>query len=281
MMSLVTESIDLEVRASAERDDVSIDPSSFRQIVLNLLLNARDALAGTGHVLLMTENVTVRPGDQIEVDPGEYLALTCEDDGVGMVSDVLSRALEPFFTTRDEGTGLGLTSVHRIVNDLGGCMNITSQVGRGTSVKILMPLSSEARSPLERIPTSAVPERATTAARILLVEDDDDVRPLLARALRRLGHEVIVAAGGSEALALAGQSHEPIDLVLTDVLMPGLSGAQVVEQLRASRPQLKVLYMSGYASDELARRGINDSTIYLQKPFQVGELAERIATMLA
>jgi PAS domain S-box-containing protein len=280
LTSLVTESTALEIVPTAEADVVMIDPSRLRQVILNVLLNARDALAGAGRVSLTTRNVEVEPREMLaqEIQPGQYLKVTCQDDGAGMSAETLSQAFEPFFTTRDDGTGLGLTSAYRIVRDVGGIIQISSKLGRGTTVDVLLPTTSAV--PTSHDPSTSPKTPSSRSITILLVEDDDDVRPLLARAIRRLGHEVVVAASGEEALTLSREVEGPVDLVLTDVLMPGLSGAQVVERLREDRPDVKVLYMSGYASDELARRGINDATVYLQKPFQVGVLAERIAQAL-
>jgi CheY-like chemotaxis protein len=193
-----------------------------------------------------------------------------------MTDEVMAQAMEPFFTTSPDGTGLGLTSVYRIAQQAGGYVEMTSALGEGTSVSVTFPTTDIAPGHPDR--ERETPTEGTST--ILLVEDDDDVRPLIARALTRLGYGVIVTASGEEALAAARDPKVDIDLVLTDVLMPGMTGGEVVDRLKRSRPDLKGLFMSGYAADELARRGITDADVYVQKPFQVHALAERIASAL-
>ncbi len=274
----MTEATTLSTAFDAADDVVLIDPSQLRQIVLNLVLNARDAMMAGGDIGLSTRNLVIREVDTLtqESRPGTYLSLTCSDTGHGMSEEVMARAMEPFFTTSQEGSGLGLTSVYGIAQQAGGYVEMTSTIGEGTSVSVVLPTTDESPS---HASSDMTPSPKGTAT-ILLVEDDDDVRPLLARALKRLGYHVIVTASGEEAIAAANDTGVDIDLVLTDVLMPGMTGGEVVDRLKRSRPELKELFMSGYAADELARRGISDAALYVQKPFQVGALAERIASLL-
>jgi signal transduction histidine kinase len=276
--SLVTEATSLATDFDASADVVLIDPSQLRQVVLNLVLNARDAMTTGGTIRLSTRNLDFTEGSTLaqELHPAMYVVLTCSDTGCGMSEEVLARAMEPFFTTSPDGTGLGLTSVFGIAQQAGGYVEMTSAVGEGTSVSVVLPTTEVPPSDTRRDTTPSPKGTAT----ILLVEDDDDVRPLLARALTRLGYHLIVTASGEEAVAAAGEAGEDIDLVLTDVLMPGMTGGELVDHLKRTQPTLKALFMSGYAADELARRGIGDAAFYVQKPFQVGALAERISTAL-
>ncbi len=277
--SLVTETTDLGTDYAASADVVLIDPSQLRQVVLNLVLNARDAMTTRGQVRLSTANLDVKEGDALaqELPPGRYIAFSCADSGAGMSEEVLARAVEPFFSTRPEGTGLGLTSVYNIASQADGHVDITSAVGAGTTVTVVLPVVDlPVDEPAEQAGTPPVAD-----VTLLLVEDDDEVRPLLARALTRLGYEVIVTGSGAEAIAAARTGGDSIDLVLTDVLMPEMTGGELVEQLRRERPEIKALFMSGYAADELARRGIDDAALYVQKPFQVRALAERISAALS
>jgi PAS domain S-box-containing protein len=277
--SLITEAISLEVDLDAGEDVALIDPSQLRQVILNLVLNARDAMPEGGTLQLSTSDLRVGDGASLvgDLDPGRYVSLTCRDTGCGMSPDVLDQAVEPFFTTRQEGTGLGLTSVYNITRQAGGHLEISSDVDAGTSVSIVLPVVDR---PVGSRSDDDVDGEAHGAT-LLLVEDDDEVRPLLARALIRLGYEVVVTVSGDEAVAAAGDWGEKIDLVLTDVLMPGMTGAELVERLRQERPHLRALFMSGYASDELARRGVDDAALFVQKPFQVRALADRIAVALS
>ena len=200
-------------------------------MVLNLVLNARDATMAGGAIQLSTRNLVIREGDTLtqELHPGTYLALTCSDTGRGMSEEVMTRAMEPFFTTSTEGSGLGLTSVYGIAQQAGGYVEMTSTLGEGTSVSVVLPTTDASPSYTGSDMTPAPKGSAT----ILLVEDDDDVRPLLARALKRLGYQVIVTASGEDAIAAASDAGVAIDLVLTDVLMPGMTGGEVVDQLQA------------------------------------------------
>lgn len=276
--SLLTEAISLDVDLRATDDVALIGPSQLRQAVLNLVMNARDAMTDGGALHLSTRDVEVDEGGLLgrELGPGRYLALTCRDTGNGMSDEVLEHAVEPFFSTRPEGTGLGLTSVYRIAEQAGGHLEMTSTIGEGTSVTLVLPVVD---APLQERMDEG-PAHDASDATILLVEDDDEVRPLLARALERLGYRVVVTAGGEEALDAAQANGSEIDLVLTDVLMPGISGGELVERLRLEHPGLPALFMSGYAADQLHQRGVDDAEGYVQKPFTARVLADRIATVL-
>jgi two-component system cell cycle sensor histidine kinase/response regulator CckA len=247
---------------------VAADLAQLKQVVLNLALNARDAMPDGG-VLTIETTVT-----------GENVVLRVRDNGVGMDAATRSRALEPFFTTKAEGkgTGLGLSLVYGVVDGLGGRLSIESAVGLGTIVEIALPAAD---APLEGSPpVDEEPEAASGSERVLVVEDRDVVRDLARDVLEAAGFDVVAVAGGREALEHAA-SGEPFDLLLTDVVMPEMSGPELAVKLRAKRPQLPVLYMSGYTDDVLSSHELSqDATAFLRKPFGNAELITAARTLL-
>lgn len=216
--------------------------------------------------------------NHVGLPPGEYVRLTVSDTGVGMGSEVIERAFEPFYTTKPkgEGTGLGLATVYGIVTEAGGHVTLYSELGIGTTVKI-------------HLPTTDVPQRASAAVdavpagrgeTLLVVEDEAEVRRMSERILTRAGYAVRMAANGTEALELAGVGD--IDLVLTDVIMPGMTGPQLVEQIRLRRPGMKVVYMSGYSHEMLTHETLERETLsaFIEKPFSGAELQRKIRELL-
>ena len=260
---------------------VEVDPVELESAILNLALNARDAMPQGGRLTIETTNEDIghlHSDFHAETLPGPYVVISVSDTGVGMKPEDIARAFEPFFTTKPvgEGTGLGLSQVYGFVKQSGGHVNIYSEVGQGTSVKIYLPrLSQEVHADTpddERL----TPE-AASAETILVVEDDDDVRAYSVEILRELGYRVIEAHDGPSALSLLERQLK-VDLLFTDVVLPGgMTGAQVAAQARGIKPDLKVLFTTGYARDAIVHHGRLDAGVHLiTKPFNVSDLAIRV-----
>jgi two-component system cell cycle sensor histidine kinase/response regulator CckA len=247
---------------------VTMDPVQCEQLLMNLAVNARDAMPGGGSLKI----TTAQTPDQVRI--------SVSDSGLGMPSEVQARAFEPFFTTKDagKGTGLGLSTCLAIVRRAGGSIHVESAPGAGTTFHIDLPRAradAEAESP-ER--PSIMPRGDET---VLLIEDDAIVRQLTARILRQQGYNVLVATQADEALQLAADHKTRIDLFLSDVVMPGASGPSVIEQLSAGRPGAKVLFVSGYPGDDISRRGVTEASFpFLAKPYSSEQLAQRVRQVL-
>jgi signal transduction histidine kinase/ActR/RegA family two-component response regulator len=266
---LIGEHIFLVIEAPADVWPVSADPLQFEQVVMNLVLNARDAMPSGGALTLRLRNACVdeTPGASGHPAPGEYVLLEVIDSGVGMSGETMARAFEPFFSTKDEqhGTGLGLATVHDIVRELGGHVRIDSALGRGTTVGVYVPRCHQESAPV-------APDRPESPLRgtetVLLTEDEAAIRDLVQTILERHGYTVIAAGGPADATALAESCLQPIDLLVTDIVMPGGTGPELADRLRERRPGLKVLYISGYPSREATPHGIQGpGTTFLPKPF--------------
>jgi PAS domain S-box-containing protein len=277
------EDIDLSVQLQPGLWKVKVDPTSLVQVVLNLVVNARDAMPRGGKLTIETANAELDEqyarGHQ-GVTPGPHVLLAISDSGQGMSPEVQAHAFEPFFTTKapGTGTGLGLATAYGIVKQAGGHIWLYSEPGRGTTFKIYLPRTSEAEA--------SEPARPRVAARrgseaILVVEDEPSVRELVVRALAEAGYQVLQARDGREALALAARHDAPIDLLLTDVVMPGMSGKQVADALAAARPGVRVLYTSGYTQNTIVHHGVLDPEVrFLAKPFTPSVLLERVGALL-
>jgi PAS domain S-box-containing protein len=266
---LIGEHIELHVRSGPERWCLRADPGQLEQVVMNLALNARDAMPGGGQLVIATENV--------EAGGAQSVVLTVADTGFGMDQATLSHIFEPFFTTKEEGrgTGLGLAMVHGIVEQSGGSIAVQSTAGQGTTFRVSFPRAHEERAAVDVV----APQRheGTSAGTVLLVEDEPSVRTVAREVLRREGYEVLVAARGDEALDVAARHPRAIHLLLSDVVMPGLSGRDLWDKLSASRPDAKVLFMSGYIDDVVVRHRIRDAGLpFLQKPFSLVALADAV-----
>jgi CheY-like chemotaxis protein len=263
---------------------VVVDAGQFEQVIVNLAANGRDAMPDGGQLIIETRTVRLdedqvagRPG----MVPGLYVQVIVTDSGHGMDSETRARVFEPFFTTKapGEGTGLGLSTVYGIVKQSGGWIWVYSEPGQGTTFKIYLPSTD---APVAAPAGKTRPGRRPSAGEtVLLVEDQDDVRELTARVLRREGYVVLEAASGAEALATAASHTGAIHLLLTDVVMPGLSGRQVAEQLTGVRPEIRVLFMSGYTDNVIAQRGVLEAgTAFLSKPFTPDALADKVRGVL-
>ena len=282
------EDIQLVVSPHPEAEMVRVDPGQAEQVVLNLALNARDAMPTGGRLSLATTPVRLDEGHARQfgfaVTPGEYSRLTVADTGVGMEEDVLARVFDPFFTTRQErgGSGLGLAMVYGIVKQSGGYIRAISQPGRGSTFEVYLPRSTEA------VARDAGPEEERELVPpgkgrlVLVVEDEDVVRAMVGRVLERGGYEVMDAANGQQALELARRTRDRLALILSDVVMPGMSGRGVVETLAKEGIQPSVIYMSGYTRDEMIRKGLQEASFtFLPKPFLPADLLSIVAEKLS
>lgn len=270
----------LERETTSARLPVMADPSQFTQVLMNLVVNARDAMREGGVMSIATGEVAIGPtdGERLQVPPGRYAAVAVRDNGTGMTEEVRARVFEPFFTTKPvgEGTGLGLATAYGIVRNAGGAIEVDSVLGRGTTVTVLWPLTDAGPAPASASTTTIpAPLRQGT---VLLVEDDEPIRNLLQRILSKQGLTVIVAQDGAEAL-MRFRGAPSVDLVVTDVLMPGMDGGQLITSLRETRPDLRVLAVSGYAGDLESRR-FPDDIAWLQKPFSSAEFTAAVLKVL-
>jgi PAS domain S-box-containing protein len=260
---------------------VLCDPSQVDQALMNLVVNARDAMPGGGTLTLGTRNLPAKGGGA-EAEARDQVILFVRDTGVGMSSHVRAHLFEPFFTTKEQGkgTGLGLSTVYGIVTQGGGTVGVESEPGHGSTIELRFPRASAASVQVREEPAPAPCARAGTEL-LLVVEDDPYVRAVTVRTLGEAGYRLLVAASGQEALALLGLQSSPLDLAVTDVVMPGMSGRALVEELRRRQPSLRALYLSGYSGDALARHGVLDEGIeFLPKPFTPDALLARVRAVL-
>jgi len=279
---LIGEDIALETSLAPDLSPVKVDPSQLDQVVLNLAVNARDAMPNGGRLTIKTSNVELdreTAKSCPDVPAGRYVVLVVNDTGCGMGAEVRARIFEPFFTTKGigKGTGLGLAVVHGIVKQSGGHIAVHSEPGAGTSFEIYFP-TARGRS----VRTS--PVRQTRGARgfetVLFVEDEDALRRLGSVSLESYGYSVLTAANGDEALRLAEGNGRKVDLLLTDVVMPGMSGCELAMALRNRRPDLRVLFLSGYTEDTIMHRGVVAGATFLSKPFSPAALATKVRQVL-
>jgi two-component system, cell cycle sensor histidine kinase and response regulator CckA len=281
---LIGEDIDLLWRPSPESATVLIDPSQLDQVLVNLVVNARDAIAGVGKVTIET---TVAQVDEsycrthVEVQPGSYVMLAVSDDGCGMASEVQAQLFEPFFSTKPPGagTGLGLATVYGIVKQNRGFINVYSEVGCGTTFKIYLPRQGVSAQPLDHATASDAQPGVET---VLLVEDEAILLDFSARLLGELGYTVLPAVGPAQALQMAADHGGDIDILLTDVVMPGMNGHDLWQRLRQERPHLKCLFTSGYTANVISHHGVLDPGIhFLPKPYTPADLAVKLREALA
>ena len=282
---ILGEELHLQVQFRQPPPSVRADRGMIEQILLNLAVNARDSMPEGGELTIAT---TVRVVDQTELEmehdvaPGRFVCLTVRDTGCGIAPDHLSKIFEPFFTTKEvgKGTGLGLATVYGIVKQHKGFMKVESKVGQGTTFEVFLPHSETQSVAPVPIVTVATPARGTET--ILLVEDEDTIREMAKVFLESHGYRVLEASNGPEALAIWNLDQARVDLLLTDLVMPhGVSGQALAEQLQGDRPNLKVIYSSGYSCDLFGENSfLNPDTNFLQKPYRLNSLAEIIRRCL-
>jgi two-component system cell cycle sensor histidine kinase/response regulator CckA len=279
---LIGEHIQTSVVLARNLGRVKADASQMEQILINLVLNARDAMPLGGDLKIESSNVLMDADrlakENLSIPPGQYVMLAVHDSGTGMDPEVRARAFEPFFTTKPKGkgTGLGLATVYGIVDQSGGAVSIISSPGRGTSVRIYLPMTAVEKRE-EPVSAEVVPMRETGGAEtILLVEDNDSVRDLAVKALRRRGYTVVEASNAEEAMEWSMSSRVKPKLLVTDVVMPGLSGPNLAARLLQQNPHLRVLFMSGYTDDAMGLDGTSWGVPMLQKPFTPAKLAEHV-----
>jgi len=283
---IIGEDIELLFAAQTDHSAIHADRGQVEQVLMNLVANGRDAMPGGGRLVIETDTLDVdlysaheRPG----VAPGRHVVLTVSDTGHGMDAATQARIFEPFFTTKDKskGTGLGLSMVYGIIQQSGGHIEVFSEVGQGTTFRIYLPWDAD-WAPAEEAARGAPALPAPTGTEvILLVEDDETVRTLALTVLEVQGYCVLEASGGREALRLCESHAGPIDLMISDVVMPEMSGPEVYQRVTQLRPELRILYMSGYADDSVARHGAHDPGVsFLQKPFSIDALAQKVREVL-
>jgi PAS domain S-box-containing protein len=281
---LLPHDVEFTTLFSPELGNILADPSQIEQVVMNLVVNARDAMPDGGRLTVETCNVELDEfytREHLDVSPGRYVILTVSDTGIGMSEEVRSRLFEPFFTTKPpgEGTGLGLSTVYAIVKRSKGHIWLYSEPNRGTAFKVYFPRVACAVESIER-KKSAV-RAANGSAIILLVEDEERLRGSIQQLLERAGYIVVAAASAAEAMCILNENSSRIDLVLTDVGLPHIRGPELVERLKLQRPQIKALYMSGCGADSLRpgereRLGVN----FIQKPFRKDAILTQLARVL-
>lgn len=280
---LIGEDIALELALAQDLGRVLADPGQVEQVIMNLVVNARDAMPDGGKLLIETANVELDEAYAArhpEVEPGQYVMLAVTDTGCGMTEAIMDRIFDPFFTTkdRDKGTGLGLSTVHGIVKQSGGSIWVYSEVGRGTTFKVYLPRTE--MQPQRAAAQQAEVRPSEGGEHILVVEDEGSLRELMGDMLSRLGYRVTLAANGGEALLLVEEGLRP-DLVITDVVMPHINGKQLVDRLRRTQPDLKVLYTSGYTANAIVHHGVLDPAMpFIQKPFGMQELSAQVQRAL-
>jgi two-component system, cell cycle sensor histidine kinase and response regulator CckA len=281
---LIGEDIELRFLPDPDLWTALLDPSQIDQILLNLVVNARDAMPNGGRLTIQTVNVELSEEQsrmQVGSKPGQYVAMAISDNGIGMSKDTMEHAFEPFFTTKEpsKGTGLGLAMVYGIVQQNGGFLSAHSELGSGSTFVIYLPRTrGESEVAVQTVSPLAIAGTGT----ILLVEDDELVRQVTTAALESIGYTPLVATGPEEALRLCAQPGAEIQLILTDVVMPGMTGAELRDQARAILPQIKTLFMSGYTSNVIAEHGVLKKGVhFIQKPFSIEELRKKIAETLS
>jgi nitrogen-specific signal transduction histidine kinase/CheY-like chemotaxis protein len=279
---LIGEHIDLVIRLGPDLPRVRVDAGQLEQVLLNLAVNARDAMREGGRLTIETEAIDVSENDD-DLPVGRCVRLRVSDTGCGMTADVQAHLFEPFFTTKapGKGTGLGLSTVYGIVKQSGGAISVETAPGRGATFVVVLPAAAGSDQPVAAAGAAGPRPVARRQETVLLVEDDRQVRELSAIALGRAGFTVIEAQHPAEAISLADRHEGPIHLILTDVVMPGMNGRVLVEKLVTRRPDARILFMSGYTDDALAPLGVAAGDMaFLHKPFTPRQLAERVREVL-
>jgi CheY-like chemotaxis protein len=281
----IGEDVVLHTDLAADLWPVLADTGQLEQILVNLAVNARDAMSGGGTLSVDTANIHVDDlvaagSPRLPLRPGRYVRLRVSDTGCGMPPDVIEHIFEPFYTTKRDGTGtgLGLATVYGIVAQADGTIDIDSQPGAGTTFTIVLPATDLVAAPVEQAP---IYHHNPTGQTVLIVEDEDALREVTRRIFTRSGYQVITAASGAQAVALAADHDGEIHLLVTDVVMPNMLGKEVAEKVRQLRPDIKLLYISGYARPVLAAQGRLDPDVHLiEKPFSATAILQKAGQIL-
>jgi two-component system cell cycle sensor histidine kinase/response regulator CckA len=280
---LIGEDIELKVFPSRDIENIEFDPTQIEQILMNLAINARDAMPAGGNLTFETANVSLDEAycrEHVGFIPGNFVQISVSDNGNGMDTETISHIFEPFFTTKEigKGTGLGLATVYGIVKQGGGFINVYSEPGRGTTFKIYIPVST---GDIESLNIDEDQGPVLGSEAVFLVEDDEMVRKMVEVSLRKLGYTVLSAAGPEEALAIFPKEKNTVDLLITDVVMPKMNGKVLYKRLKSVRPDLKVLYMSGYTANVIVDHGVlNKGVQFISKPFSIIELSNKVRNAL-
>jgi two-component system cell cycle sensor histidine kinase/response regulator CckA len=276
--------VELVTRLAPDVGRTRADAGQLEQVLMNLVVNSKDAMPAGGRIAIQTQNVSMDDAPlraQTFIQPGQYVMLSVTDDGLGMTRETQSRIFEPFFTTKEKGkgTGLGLSTVYGIVKQSGGYVMVQSESGAGTSFNIYLPRVEEALEAHSTTPVSRTAMGGTET--VLLVEDEESVRQLVRETLEMKGYRVLEAENGQAGLEAASRFKDTIHLVITDVVMPGMSGRELAQRLVERRPETKVLYLSGYTEDAIVSEGtIESGKAFLQKPFSLQNLSRKVREVL-
>jgi len=278
---LIKENIEFTVELDHNLDRVTADPGQIEQIVLNLVVNARDAMPNGGKLRIQTRNVRLEGDPGAHVPSGRFILLEVTDTGTGMDQHTQAHIFEPFFTTKavGEGSGLGLATVYAIVKQSNGHIEVQSTLGQGSSFKIYLPATKQAGADHESGKETA--RLAFSGATVLVVEDAQPLRDVICETLRASGCTVLSARDGQEALRMVGERKSAFDLLLTDVIMPGMNGPALAKEVRSLRPQTKILYMTGYSGEFIQADMLTPGVSFIQKPFTSVDLERKIGKMLA
>ncbi len=287
---LIGDNIELEMKHGRNLGQVKVDQGQMEQVIINLCVNARDAMDDQGRISIRTRNISLSESRKLSkryqvMPPNEYVLLEVEDTGCGIAKEHMGKIFEPFFSTKEvgKGTGLGLSTVYGIVKQTGGFIFPTSEINKGTTFSIYLPVHRESRKDHEQI-EEIIPEKPTVdltgKGTILLVEDEDAVRMFASRALRNKGYNVYEANSGEAALALFEKIEDELDLLISDVVMPIMDGPSLVRKIRKTNDKLKVIFISGYAEDAFDKTPGNDGFHFLPKPFSLKQLAEQVKEVL-
>ncbi|MFZ5802453.1 MAG: response regulator [Candidatus Omnitrophota bacterium] len=285
LRSLVKESVALEIEPAGEVLHAKIDPLQLRRVITNLVANAADAIGEQGVIRITTRAITIEEGDprlRFHLQPGRHAVLEIRDNGIGMDEELLARVFDPFFTTKGKGkgTGLGLSSSYGIICQAGGHIELASRPGEGTTARVYLPTTEESAVPISGPVPSKEELRGTET--ILLAEDDASVRAFTVKMLRSFGYDVVPAANGQEALQMMeGMTGYPVHLLVTDVIMPVMGGAELVEEMKKRHPEVKTLFMSGYTDDKIGKKGVLDESVpFIAKPFLPEEFLRMVRKIL-
>ncbi|MCD4691717.1 MAG: response regulator, partial [Calditrichales bacterium] len=283
---LIGEDIELITLLDSELDHIKVEPNQIEQVIMNIVVNARDAMPGGGKLTVETKNIVLgennKTMENTAVEPGSYVLLSISDTGMGMDKETRSHIFEPFFTTKEKGksTGLGLATVYGIIKQSGGYIWVDSKPGMGTTFKIYLPHTDEEIT-LDEKRDEPVDGNLKGKETVLIVEDEKDVRNLVCEILKLQGYNILEAGYGDRALNICKEYNKPIHLILTDIVMPHISGSRLVELVKPIHPEMKTLYMSGYTDNSVVIKGIlKPGDQFIQKLFTPVDLARKIRGIL-